>query len=91
MKIYIKNMVCLGTRFFVIQELEGLGFNYNSFESGEIEFEKELSQSEKKKLCQSLQEYGLELSFAKSSLISRIRHSIHNRAETHFTSMTSFS
>jgi hypothetical protein len=34
MKIYIKNMVCQGTRFFVIQELEGLGFKYNTFESG---------------------------------------------------------
>ena len=84
-------MVCLGTRFFVIQELEGLGFNYNSFDSGEIDFEKDLSQSEKKKLCQSLQEYGLEVSFGKNSLISRIRHSILNRAENNVASMTSFS
>jgi hypothetical protein len=74
MKIYIKNMVCLRTRFFVIQELEGLGFKYNSFESGEIDFKKDLSHSERKKIDQSLQKYGLELTFGESDLISKIRH-----------------
>ena len=42
-------MVCQGTRFFVIQELEGLGFKYNTFESGGIDFEEDLSLAERKK------------------------------------------
>ncbi|MGC1391992.1 MAG: hypothetical protein WA816_13230 [Bacteroidales bacterium] len=79
MKIYIKNMVCLGTRFFVIQELKGLGFKYNSFESGEIDFEDNLSRAEKKKLYQSMQQYGLELKFVESDLLSKIRYSFLNR------------
>jgi hypothetical protein len=73
MKIYIKNMVCNGTKSFVIQELEELGFKYNTFESGEIDFVKDLSRSDKSKIDQSLQKYGLELSFEKTNLVSKIR------------------
>ena len=73
MKIFIKNMVCNGTKSFVIQELEELGFKYNTFESGEIDFVKDLSRSDKSKIDQSLQKYGLELSFEKTSLVSKIR------------------
>jgi hypothetical protein len=75
MKIYIKNMVCKGTRYFVIQELEKLGFSYSTFDSGEIDLEKDLTQSEKIMIYQSLQKYGLELSFGKSSFLSKIRNS----------------
>jgi hypothetical protein len=73
MKIFIKNMVCNGTRSYVIQELEELGFKYSTFESGEIDFVKDLSKSDKNKIDQSLQKYGLELSFGKTSLVSKIR------------------
>ena len=73
MKIFIKNMVCNGTKSFVIQELEELGFKYNTFESGEIDFVKDLSRSDKSKIDQSLQKYGLELSFEKTNLVSKIR------------------
>jgi hypothetical protein len=83
MKIYIKNMVCLGTRSFVIQELEGLGFNYNTFELGEIDFEENLSRAERKKLDQSMQQYGLELSYGGSDLLSKIRNVIHNLADNY--------
>jgi hypothetical protein len=79
MKIYIKNMVCSGTRSLVIQELKGLGFNYNSFESGEIDFEDNLSLAERKKLYQSMQQYGLELNYRGSDLLSKIRYSFLNR------------
>jgi hypothetical protein len=81
MKIYIKNMVCLGTRSFVIEELEGLGFNYNTFESGEIDFEEDLSRAERKKIYKSMQQYGLVLSFGKSNMISKILNVIHNLAD----------
>ena len=67
MKIYIKNMVCFGTKSYVIQELEGLGFKYNSFESGEVDFENNLSRAERKKLDQSMQQYGLELNYGGSA------------------------
>ena len=66
-------MVCNGTKSFVIQELEELGFKYNTFESGEIDFVKDLSRSDKSKIDQSLQKYGLELSFEKTNLVSKIR------------------
>ena len=73
MKIFIKKMVCNGTRSYVIQELEELGFKYSTFESGEIDFVKELSKSDKNKIDQSLQKYGLELSFEKRGFVSKIR------------------
>jgi len=78
MKIYIKNMVCRGTRSFVIRELEELGFKYNNFESGVIEFEENLSPSERRKLYQSFQQYGLEVKFVKNDLLSKIRHVLLN-------------
>jgi hypothetical protein len=83
MKIYIKNMVCPGTRSFVIEELEGLGLNYNTFESGGIDFKENLSQAERNKLNKSMQQYGLELSFGKSNMISKILNVIHNLADNH--------
>jgi predicted PilT family ATPase len=74
MKIYIKNMVCQGTRFFVLHELEKLGLEYDSFELGEIDFVEELSMNEIKALDESLHKYGLELILRESSLVSKIRN-----------------
>lgn len=74
MKIYIKNMVCKGTKSFVIQELEGLGYKYISFESGELDLEEDLSRAERKEIGQILKQYGLELSFEKSDFMSKIRN-----------------
>lgn len=79
MKIFIKNMVCNGTRSFVIKELEGLGITYNTFKSGVIEIVEDLSRADRKKLDQSMQQYGLELKFIESNVLSRIRHAILNR------------
>lgn len=61
MKIFIKNMVCQGTRKYVLQELKRLGLKLKSFESGEIEFHNELSQKEAEELTQSLKKFGLEV------------------------------
>jgi sugar phosphate isomerase/epimerase len=63
MKIYIKNMVSQGTRSYVLRELERLGFKYNTFGSGEIDFVEDLSSAEIKELDHSLQKYGLEMTF----------------------------
>ena len=62
MKIYIKNMVAQGTRKFVLMEIKKLGLIFTSFESGEIEFKKDLSSMEAEALVYSLRKYGLELS-----------------------------
>jgi hypothetical protein len=83
MKIYIKNMVCLGTRYFVIQELEALGHSYHIFKSGVITFEKDLSRAERKKLDKSMQQYGLELNYMGSDLLSKIRHTVLDLVENH--------
>jgi len=58
--------------------LEELGFKYNNFESGVIEFEENLSPSERRKLNQSFQQYGLEVKFVKNDLLSKIRHVLLN-------------
>lgn len=62
MKIFIKNMVCQGTRKFVLKEIKKLGFRLISFESGELEFSGELSPVETNALERSLNKYGLEMS-----------------------------
>jgi hypothetical protein len=60
MKIYIKNMVCQGTRKFVLMEIKKLGLNLKSLESGVMEFQNELSPSEEVTLEFRLGKYGLE-------------------------------
>lgn len=61
MKIYIKNMVAQGTRRFVLAELKKLGIKLISFDSGEMEFEDQLSEADRKAIELSLGKYGLEL------------------------------
>jgi hypothetical protein len=60
MKIYIKNMVCQGTKKFVLREIKNLGLNLKSFESDVMEFQSELSPHESEVLILSLRKYGLE-------------------------------
>jgi hypothetical protein len=79
MKIFIKNMVCNGTRSFVIKELEGLGITYNTFKSGVIDLVEDLSRADRKKLDLSMKQYGLELKFSESDVLSRIRRAFLNR------------
>jgi len=67
MKIYLKNMVCQGTKYFVILEMRNLGINFKKFESDEIELEEDLSLAKIRKLNHSLQEIGLEAIFRKSN------------------------
>jgi hypothetical protein len=91
MKIYLKNMVCQGSRFFVLHELEKLGLKYKSFELGEIDFENDLSPDVLKKLDQSLRKYGLELSSGKNKLIFEIRRTVLDLIEKNTPFQTSFS
>lgn len=61
MKIFIKNMVCQGTRRFVMMEIKKLGLKLNSFDSGELEFVQDLSPVQTCALERSLNKYGLEM------------------------------
>ncbi len=78
MKIYIKNMVCIGTRLLIIKELERLGISYNSIDPGVIDFKKDLSLNEIGELNQALCEYGLEVTFRDIQFVTEIRCLIHN-------------
>jgi hypothetical protein len=91
MKVYIKNMVCQGTRNFVLLELKKLGINYSKFELGEIDLENDLSLEDIKKLDTSLRKYGLEIVFRKSKVVDKIRHAVHDLVMNDLTLRTSFS
>ena len=70
MKIHIKNMVCQGTRFFIINELEKLGLKYNTFQYGELDLVGDLSVSEIRGLDHSLRKYGLEYTMERNQPVS---------------------
>lgn len=91
MKVYIKNMVCQGTKFFVRYELERLGLKYRSFELGEIDFFEDLSLEQMSKLDESLRKYGLEIIFKNSTLVSTIRHAVVDLIDTNKELNSSFS
>jgi hypothetical protein len=74
MTVKIKNMVCEGTKSFVIQELEGLGLKYHKFESWTIEFKDDLSLTEMRKLGDLLYQYGLELSFRRRVVFDELTY-----------------
>jgi hypothetical protein len=91
MKIYLKNMVCQGTKFFVLHELGRLGLKYKSFELGEIDFEDDPSPEELKSLDKALRKYGLELSTGKNSLVFDVRKTVIDMIENNTQFQTSFS
>jgi hypothetical protein len=91
MKIYIKNMVCQGTKFFVLLEMEKLGIKFNKFELGEIEIEEDLTLLEIRRLDYALRKYGLEVQFKKSKLVSKIRTIITDMIEKDINIKSGFS
>jgi nitrogenase subunit NifH len=82
MKVYIKNMVCQGTRKFVLQEIKRLGFKIISFDSAEIEFENELLPSQVKTLERSMFKFGLVI-FQESDLHNKSVDYTLNKPEIH--------
>lgn len=76
MKIYIKNMVCQGTRKFVLMEIKKLGLKLSSFIAGELDFQTTLSTNEAKSVELSLRKYGLELMFDKPE--NGLRYSLYH-------------
>lgn len=91
MKIYIKNMVCQGTKFFVLLEMEKLGIKFSTFELGEIEIEDDLTLVEIRRLDNSLRKYGLEVVFRKSKLVSEIRNLLNDVIEDNVNLKSGFS
>lgn len=84
-------MVCQGTKLFVLHELDSLGIMYRSFGLGEIDFDEDLSLDEIKKLDSSLRKYGLEIIFADSLLVARIREAVLDLVENKVIVNTGFS
>ena len=91
MKINIKNMVCQGTKFFVLLEMEKLGIKFNRFELGEIEIEDDLTLLEIRRLDNALRKYGLEVVFKKSKLVSKIRTTVNDLIDSDINLKSGFS
>jgi YesN/AraC family two-component response regulator len=79
MKVYIKNMVCDRCIMVVKNELEKLGFRPMYLKLGEVELERELTDSEKLTLNNHLRTFGFELiDDKKSRIIEKIKNVIIN-------------
>ena len=84
-------MVCCGTKYFVLLEIEKLGIKYNRFELGEIDFEDDLKLREIKKLDNALRNYGMEIMFRKNKLVSKIRNTVLDMVENNINHESGFS
>jgi hypothetical protein len=73
MTVYIKNMVCQGTKTLILKELERLGIRYISFDSEGIVIKKELTYRERNELDKSLSKFGLKATFRNGDQVSEIQ------------------
>ncbi|MGE5406508.1 MAG: hypothetical protein ACM3NR_02250 [Methanosarcina sp.] len=73
MKIFIKNMVCQGTRKFVLSEIKRLGLGLKSFETDELEFNRKLSKDEYDKVLIALNKYGLQIMLEKNRMVQDVK------------------
>lgn len=74
MKLYIKNMVCSRCKMVVKSELEKLGLHALSIALGEVELEKECTQTQKQDLLKRLRSLGFDLiDDKKNRTIERIK------------------
>jgi AraC-like DNA-binding protein len=77
MKLYIKNMVCNRCIMVVENELQKLGYHPQNIKLGELELEKEITDTEKEIINNHLQTFGFELiDDKKSRLIEQIKNTI---------------
>lgn len=77
MKIYINNMICNCSKFFVKIELERLGFHVLSMELGVVEITGSIPERQFRQLEYALRPYGLELiDNSKEGLINKIKMAI---------------
>ncbi len=83
MKIFLNKMICRGTRFFILIELDRLGLNFTSLESGEVEIERDITVKEIRSLDDSLSKYGLELVLRNSRIIYGVREAVLDLAIIH--------
>ncbi len=81
MKIYIMNMVCPKTKFFVVRDMEELGIKYRTFEKSEIDFQEDLSFRSLRKVVGVLNRYGLEMVIKQNKPLSKIMNTFHNLTE----------
>lgn len=74
MKIYVKNMACESCKIFVKETLDEMGIPVYKVELGEIETMKDVSDSEKKTLDNTIKKAGMELLEKKQGvLIEKIK------------------
>lgn len=74
MKLYIKNMVCDRCVMVVKSELEKLGLHVISIALGEVELEKDCTESQKKEVLERMRSLGFDLiDDKKSKTIERIK------------------
>jgi chemotaxis receptor (MCP) glutamine deamidase CheD len=73
MKIFIKNMVCQGTRKFVLMEIKRLGLSLKTFEMDELEFQSELSAEQVENVISVLKKYGLEVMAKNNRLANEVK------------------
>ncbi len=77
MEIFIKNMICHGSKVIVLFELRKMGLDYISFDLGKIELVRDLTPVELDKLDSTLTRYGLKIVLNESNLVSVIRSAVH--------------
>lgn len=90
MNVFIKNMVCTGTKAFVFLEMKRLGLSYRKLELGEVDIEEPLTIEDVRKLDSSLRKYGLEVTYKKSKIVCRVRQAIFELISDNSTSDVDF-
>lgn len=84
MKLHIRNMVCNRCKMVVQAELERLGFKPLVMELGEVTLDRDLSDAEKGKIDDHLQQFGFALiDDRKSMLIEKIKALIVDLVQHH--------
>ena len=84
MKLHIRNMVCNRCKMVVQAELERLGFKPLVMELGEVTLDRDLSDAEKGKIDDHLQQFGFALiDDRKSMLIEKIKTLIVDLVQHH--------
>ncbi|HQW25869.1 MAG TPA: AraC family transcriptional regulator [Saprospiraceae bacterium] len=84
MKLHIRNMVCNRCKMVVQSELETLGFKPLVVEMGEVTLDREISDGEKGKINEHLQQFGFALiDDKKSQLIEKVKTLIVGLVQQH--------
>src|SRR6185295_4148863 len=77
MKLYIKNINCIRSKFIIMVLLDELKLNFTSIELGEIEIKENISENKQIELSENFKKYGFELVIDnKKIIVEKIKHLI---------------